>query len=177
MKTILYLFSLLFLNTITLSAQQFETSKDEDISTSTADCYGETVTYEYASHWLSPNLDTAKLMDTTYLQDVITFINSKNSQIRGFYIDTSLRRNSYNFLVRKGIPIEIRSEDYTAIGSLNIRLSDTMDAQTYNTVFANSNLFLFIDYHPVGHTQAVPGEPIFLRINRITTKLIRTNSN
>ncbi len=140
-------------------SQPFDSSKDNEISSFTGTTYGVNETYEYGKHWLSVWMDTSKLGDTIYFQSVIDFIQSQNSLITKVYFDTTLRKTASDFFARKGFEINIEPFDYISVGSLIVRLSDTMDANSYINIFSSTNLFRSINLWWIAHAQSYPLEP------------------
>ncbi len=124
-------------------SQQFESGKNDETSFFKDSIYGITQIYEYQTHWLTFGLDTTELNDTIYLQNVIDFIESQNSLIKEIYIDTILRKTAVEFFENKNLELKNSPYDY----SLDVRLSDTMNAYQYLDVFSFSRLFQFANYH------------------------------
>ncbi len=180
MKKLIFIISVLcFLFSINKCfSQPFDCSKDDERSTFTEENYGVTQTYEYGKHWLSIWMDTSKLSDTNYFQSVIDFIQSQNSHITEVYFDTTIRNIASDFFARKGFAINIEPFDYTSVGSLNVRLSDTMDANTYINIFSSTNLFRSINLWWIARAQSYPLEPNdFYWSNQWYLKQSRSNSS
>lgn len=179
LRYVIFFFSIIFISK-TSFCQPFDCSKDDEISTIYGEEYGINVQYEYATHWLSPMLDSSSLNDTVYLQNVIDFIQSRHSLIKVISLDTVYRRTAFEFFESKGLAIEIIPADYSYVGFMDVRLNDTMDAIMEINIFSNAGLFRYVDYHPVSHVQNYPLEPTdpyWQLENQWYFKQMRSNTN
>lgn len=119
MKKLVFIVSMLF---TLIQSEKLFSRWDQPLDSGYYNDEGSTRMIEYYKHYIEGRLDTNRLYDTLYIEQVTQFVCSKGAFIKKIYYEPPL-------------------------GGINIVLPDSLDALDMVGIFMQSGLFIII--HPI----------------------------